>query len=227
MRLLWVTAVEREAEALRGAPGEIVVAGVGRTNAAAATTEAILRRGPFDAVVSAGVAGALPRSPLDAPASEASGAPSGPHAGAFPQPHLRLGDLVLAESCVYFEEGAIMPDGFHTMSELGFDLGPFRGNRVPVDRTLDRLAPAAKRGVIATVATCSGTDEAAAEVVRRTGAVAEAMEGAAVVHAALRLGVPATEIRAISNGTGDRARQEWNLPAAFDALASLAAALRA
>jgi len=197
--ILWVTAVPREAEALRGVPGEIVVAGVGRTNAAAATTEAIIRRGPFEAVVSAGVAGVLPGGGLG------------------------IGELVLAEACAYFEEGLVSPEGFRSMSELGFDLGPFAGNRVPVDRSLDRLSPAhAKRGVIATVATCSGTDGAAREVVRRTGAIAEAMEGAAVVHAALRLGVPGIEIRAISNTTGDRARQVWDLGAAFDALRRIA-----
>jgi futalosine hydrolase len=64
----------------------------------------------------------------------------------------------------------------------------------------------------------------------RTGAVAEAMEGAAVVHAALRAGVPGLEVRAISNTTGDRPTQRWDMPAAFaalgragDAIASLAA----
>ncbi len=199
MRILWVTAVPREAESLRGVDGEIVVGGIGRTNAAAAVTEALLRRGPFDLVVSAGVAGALPGSGL------------------------RLGDLVVADGCVYAEEGVIQPDGFRTMDAVGFPLGPFAGNRVPTSDRVATLAPeGARRGAIATVATCSGTDAAAAEVVRRTGAVAEAMEGAAVVHAALRLSVPGGEIRAISNDTGDRPRQRWDLDAAFAALRRLA-----
>jgi futalosine hydrolase len=73
-------------------------------------------------------------------------------------------------------------------------------------------------GPIATVATCSGTDEAAESIPRRTGALAEAMEGAAVVHAARRLGTPALEIRAISNTTGDRAEQVWDLDRALSAL---------
>jgi futalosine hydrolase len=49
------------------------------------------------------------------------------------------------------------------------------------------------------------------------------MEGAAVVHAARRLKVPAIELRAISNTTGDRANQQWDLQAG---LAALGQALR-
>ena len=71
---------------------------------------------------------------------------------------------------------------------------------------------------IATVAICSGTDEAANEVVKRTGAIVEAMEGAAVVHAATRLSIGAIELRVISNTTGDRNKQQWRLVEALDSL---------
>ena len=55
--------------------------------------------------------------------------------------------------------------------------------------------------------------------------MAEAMEGAAVVHAARRVGVPAIEIRSISNTTGDRATQRWDIAAAFAALQGVGDAL--
>jgi futalosine hydrolase len=117
------------------------------------------------------------------------------------------------------EEGIVTAKGFANMAGLGFPLGDFEGNAVPVDeRLLDQLSAIFSIGPIATVATCSGTDAAAAEVVRRTGALAEAMEGAAVVHAARRLKVPAIELRAISNTTGDRANQQWDLQAGLAAL---------
>ena len=107
---------------------------------------------------------------------------------------------------------------------MGFALGDFPGNAVPVDEALLDMAGAVFRiGPIATVATCSGTDEAADAIARRTGALAEAMEGAAVVHAARRLRVPALEVRAISNTTGDRDRQVWDLAGG---LAALGAAVR-
>lgn len=203
-RCLIVTAVEREAACVRaglvGDGARVIAGGIGRTNAAAATTEAILRSGPFDVVVSAGVAGALPGSDLE------------------------IGDVVVASSCVYAEEGLITPTGFQDMREMGFALGDFQGNVVPVDPELHRrLARLFPTGPIATVATCSGTDEAAMMVARRTDAVAEAMEGAAVVHAARRLGAAAIELRAISNTTGNRGRQAWDLGKAFAALEAAAA----
>jgi futalosine hydrolase len=192
MTILIITAVDAEAKAISSIDGAaIIISGVGRTNAAAATTEAILnqwKRGSVDAVISAGVAGALPGS------------------------NLNLGEALLASSCVYFEEGIITASGFANMAGLGFPLGDFEGNAVPVDEDLlDRLSSVFEMGPIATVATCSGTDAAATEVARRTGALAEGMEGAAVVHAARRLKVPAIELRTISNITGDRAKQQWDL----------------
>jgi len=165
-------------------------------------TEAILRSeeahgGRFGAVISAGVAGSLPDSAL------------------------ALGEAVVASSCIYVEEGLAAPAGFLDMTGLGFSLGDFEGNTVPVDELLlQRLDRRYRAGPIATVATCSGTDTAAREVVRRTGAIAEAMEGAAVVHAARRLGVAAIELRVISNTTGDRDRQQWDLPGALKILGS-------
>jgi futalosine hydrolase len=195
-----VTSVEAEARAIGAIEGvTTVIAGIGRTNAAAATTEAIIRRwaiGPgYDAVISAGIAGALPQS------------------------NLEIGAALVASSCVYVEEGLIGPHGFTTMASLGFALGDFEGNHVPVDPDLlDALSATFPIGPIATVATCSGTQASANEVVRRTGALAEAMEGAAVVHAARRLKVAAIELRTISNTTGDRANQTWDLQKGMDAL---------
>jgi futalosine hydrolase len=200
MTVLIVTSVDAEARAITGAGtlegATVIVGGIGRTNAAAATTEAILKhRGPIDAVICAGVAGALPAS------------------------NLSPGDCLVASSCIYHEEGIICPSGFASMAGLGFSLGDFEGNAVPVDeQVLDALGAVFAIGPIATVATCSGTAAAAAEVQRRTGALAEAMEGAAVVHAARRLRVPAIELRAISNTTGDRSHQVWDLKRGLDAL---------
>ena len=203
-RILVIVAVEAERAALGArclaAPEvRVVVAGIGRTNAAAATAEALAEAraagAPFAAVISTGIAGALPGS------------------------NLALGTVIVADACVYAEEGIALPEGQGDMRVLGFPLGDFEGNRVPVDGALlvafRALGPAC---AIATVATCSGTDAAALSVRTRTGAMAEAMEGAAVVHAARRVGVPAIEIRSISNTTGDRATQRWDIAAAFAAL---------
>ena len=197
MTVLVVTSVPAEAEAIgRAEASRIVVGGIGRTNAAAATTESILRDGPFDVVLCAGIAGALPTETPPA-----------------------LGEVVVASRCVYAEEGLLTPEGFSDMRSLGFALGDFDGNAVPVDEAgLAILRERFRVGPIATVATCSGTEAAAAEVARRTGAVAEAMEGAAVVHAARRLGVAGLELRVISNTTGRRSDQVWDVRGALAAL---------
>ena len=210
-RILVIVAVEAErvalgARCLAAPEVRVVVAGIGRTNAAAATAEALAEAraagAPFAAVISTGIAGALPGSTL------------------------ALGTVIVADACVYAEEGIALPEGQGDMRVLGFPLGDFEGNRVPVDGALlvafRALGPAC---AIATVATCSGTDAAALSVRTRTGAMAEAMEGAAVVHAARRVGVPAIELRSISNTTGDRATQRWDIAAAFAALQGVGDAL--
>lgn len=211
-RLLVVVAVDAERDALPrclATPDvQVTVAGIGRSNAAAATAErlALAASGglPFTAALSVGIAGALPGSGL---------AP---------------GAIVVADACAYAEEGITLPGGPADMRALGFPLGDFDGNRVPVDPALlAALRPLGVVGTIATVASCSGADAAAESVRARTGAVAEAMEGAAVVHAARRARVPAIEVRAVSNTTGDRQRQEWDIAAALRALGAVDAAIAA
>lgn len=206
MRILVITSVQKEAKTVPPVDDVVVrVSGIGRTNAAAATTEAIIKHGPFDAVINAGIAGALPAI-CDSRLGE-------------PGYQLNVGDAVVASACVYAEEGIMSAGGFAPLSSIGLALGDFESNVVPVDdRLLEQLSARFSIGPIATVAMCSGTDAAAADVARRTDAVAEAMEGAAVVHAARRLQVPAIEVRVISNTTGDRARQTWDLDGALERL---------
>lgn len=174
---------------------DLVVTGIGKANAAGAVAR-VLDLARHSGVLSVGVAGALPGSGL------------------------RPGAIILALACVYADEGLSTPDGFLNCAQMGFPLGDFSGGAVPADSGLAgryrHLADAF--GPIATVSTCSGTDALAEQVAARTGALAEAMEGAAVAQTALRLGVPAGELRAISNTTGDRARQVWDLPKALAAL---------
>ena len=195
-RILIITAVQAEADVIGRPNGTFVVAGgIGRTNAAAATTAAILSDGPFSWVINAGVAGIRKGN------------------------NISLGDIVVANKCVYAEEGLMTSKGFQDMNQMGFSLGNFEGNTIHVDPwMLKRLSPLGQVVSIATVATCSGTDEQATMVQERTGCVCEAMEGAAVVHAANRLNAPAIEIRAISNTTGHRESQDWNLKLALSNL---------
>ena len=78
----------------------------------------------------------------------------------------------------------------------------------------------ALRGVtVARVTSSEGT----AQRLAANGAQVETMEGFAALRAAARAGVPAIEIRGISNRCGERARGGWNFVAGMDGLERIAA----
>lgn len=220
-RLLLVVAAENEAGAVRAglrAPGvprewaldpctsdvDLLRTGIGKANAAGAVG-AFLDPARHGAVVSAGIAGALPLVQGPSPGQTAFAA--------------ELGEVLVASHCVFADEGLLTPGGFIDSAAMGFPLGPVEGSAVPVDpKLLAALSTLGRVARVATVSTCSGTDALARQIAARTGAAAEAMEGAAVVLVALRRGVPAGEVRVISNTTGDRSTQRWNASAALERL---------
>ena len=211
-RLLIVTAVEAEAEAVRAGvqasgtePATVVVAavGVGPAAAAAATarllTLAEAAGTPFRAVIGAGIAGGFPgRAPV--------------------------GATVLGARSIAADLGAESPDGFLPVDQLGFgsnllDAGP------ALLEHLTAALPEAVVGDILTLATVTGTAQTAAALqARHPEAVAEAMEGYGVACAARTAGVPFAELRTISNPVGPRDRAAWRLREAFSALTEASAA---
>lgn len=179
----------------------LLVTGVGQANGAGATGA----MAPGCAgVLSLGLAGALPGP--DAPG---------------------VGRVVACGWCVLADSGVETPGGFVTQADLGFPAMEGCGERFACDpawaAALGPVADAA--GGCATVATCSGTDPRAEAIASRTGAVCEDMESAGVALAAARLGLPFACVRVISNRTGDRARQGWDLAGAFSVLARVAGSL--
>jgi futalosine hydrolase len=199
-RVLIVTAVAGERDAVAGALGAghtVIVGGVGPAESAAATARA-LSTDRCDLVISAGIGGGF--------------AP------------LRAGELAVASAIVFADLGAETPDGFAPAAELGLGSGRYEVDpRLAVelaDRTGGHL------GTILTVATVTGTAATADALLRRhPDAVAEGMEGAGVAAAAARCGVPFAELRAISNRTGPRRREAWDIPAALHSLALALAAI--
>ena len=203
-RILIVTAVEAEAEALRkglpggaDAPGVTVLAGgVGAAHAAASTARALAVDGGYGAVISAGIAGAF-------------------------RGRAELGELLLARRVVAADLGAGAPrdeqhpDGFLSVDELGFGSSTAEGGRLPGVRAVV--------GTILTVNCATGTDERAEELTRRyPEAVGEAMEGYGVAAAANLFELPFAEIRAVSNFVGRRERGTWRIGPALAALTEAA-----
>lgn len=176
---------------------DLIQTGVGKANAAGAVARALDAK-RHRGVLSVGIAGALPGGPC------------------------ALGDVVLATRSVFADEGVGTPDRFIPLSEMGF--GCFPDGAMGIDHDpafLDALGPISDHaGAIATVSWCSGDDACARGVATRTGAIAEAMEGAAAALAARRLapGLSTGELRVISNTTGDRDKQAWALQESLEKL---------
>ena len=170
----------------------VLVTGVGAVNAACALTRFLEREGAKSVIV-CGIAGAYPNT--------------------FSGGGLGIGSVVCAESECYGDLGANSPGGFLDLQALGFPLIAGQAvNQPPIYNHLPmQIFPAARRARFVTVNTCTGTDEDAGRMQARTAGEIETMEGAAIAHAARLYGIPAGEIRAISNRAGNRDRRAWRV----------------
>ncbi|HEY9367348.1 futalosine hydrolase, partial [Streptomyces sp.] len=155
------------------------------------------RTAPYDLVVSAGIAGGF-------------------------QPHAPLGAIVVSDTIVAADLGAQTPTGYLPVEELGFGRSVHRVPEALPGRIARALEGGKQRclvGPVLTVSTVTGAAERAAELARRhPGAAAEAMEGFGVAESAAAYGVPAVEIRAVSNPVGPRDRANWRIGQAMDSL---------
>ncbi|MFS0858030.1 futalosine hydrolase [Paenibacillus taichungensis] len=250
-RVLIVTAVDAEKEAvLRGlgdqaAYFDVIAAGVGPASAAAGTAAALAFVSAAAGASALAQGFAAPSEPDAAQASAASSRP-GPLAGTGLTPAYTLvvsagigggfpgradvGSLVVADAMVAADLGSQTPDGFLSVDELGFGSSRVAADAVLAARLrheLQQAGLAVSGGTAVTVSTATGTAETAAELLRRVpDAAAEGMEGFGVATAAQQFGVPALELRAISNAVGPRDRDAWRIKDALDALQAASSILR-
>ena len=152
--------------------------------------------------------------------------------GAYPNSGLKIGDLAIATEEIYGDEGVQTPNGFLDMQKLGLPLGTYQEeplyNRVPMNSpmlnearamlkpTLNALGQNLLTGPFVTVSCGSGTDQLAIDIAARTDGICENMEGAAVAQVCLLHKVPILELRGISNLTGTRNPDDWDIPKATD-----------
>ncbi|MDG4821521.1 futalosine hydrolase [Asanoa sp. WMMD1127] len=196
--MLLVTAVEAEADAVRGGlDGRVAVAavGVGPAAAAAGTARllALAEAGgrPYHGVICLGIGGGI--------------------AG-----RVEIGGVAIATRSVAADLGAETPDGFLSIDDLGFGSARVDADAGLVAR-LRAALPDAVAGTVLTVSTVTGTAASTEALVTRfPDAVAEGMEGYGVACAAA--GLPFAEVRTISNLVGPRDRSAWRIPAALAAL---------
>ena len=199
MNVLIVVATAGEAALLRELPprARLVVSGVGPVASALATARA-LQESPADLVVSAGIAGAYPGSGL------------------------RPGDLAVSSRIVQADLGAWDGPAWLNLGALGLSVLP-EGSHDAEFAVWDGAAAYAQAaeaafGPMLTLSAVTGDTETAAALARRyPGALTEGMEGSGVAHAALLAGVPALEVRGVSNAVGPRDRAAWRIPEALRA----------
>jgi len=108
-----------------------------------------------------------------------------------------------------------LPDGIELVQTARSDEGLVTGLRAK--------GFAALRGITVSQVTCSETT--AHRLALERGAQVESMEGFAVLRAAERAGVPAVEVRGISNRCGDREVSGWDFAAGVAGLRRIVDAL--
>lgn len=214
LKVLIMTAVEAERQAvLRGLDGaasfHVELAGVGPVAAAVSAArllEAAAARGEsYAAVVSAGIGGGY-------------------------EGQAEIGSVVVSSRIVAADLGAETPEGFCDLDGLGFGSASIPVEAGLVEKTARTIAAsglAVHTGPALTLATVTGTAATAAAIATRiTGAASEGMEGFGIAAAAQSFGLPALEIRAISNAVGPRDKSKWQIGKALQALETASQALR-
>ncbi|WP_223068941.1 futalosine hydrolase [Paenibacillus caui] len=209
-RVLIMTAVEAELEAvLRGLGGserfDVELAGVGPVAAAIAATKLLAAgRDRYGLVISAGIGGGYPG-------------------------RAEIGSLVVSSAIVAADLGAETPEGFSSLDELGFGSAVVEVDRELAGQVAGALTAAGlpvRLGPALTLATVTGTARTASTLAGRIPfAASEGMEGFGAAAAARAFGLPALELRAISNAVGPRDKSAWRIGDALKVLEAASSAL--
>lgn len=182
----------------------ICAAGIGKINAATATTALIERFRP-SLVINTGCAGAYHGSGLS------------------------IGDIAVASEEILGDEGVLTSEGWQDLRHMGLPSltqgALTHYNEIPLSRrAAEKAVKLAKYhriklvpGRFITVSTCSGSQQRGEELARRFNAISENMEGAAVALTCLRYSINCLEIRGISNMVEERDMAAWDIPGAVEA----------
>jgi len=139
--------------------------------------------------------------------------------GSYPDSGLQIGDLALAKSEIFGDLGVTTNDKFIPLEQLNIPLNeqlePTIAQSFPLDPDLfnwaHEILPDVVCGPFVTVNCCSGTLETSTELHQRTGGICENMEGAAAAQVCAEFKIPLLELRGISNPTGSRDLQQWDI----------------
>lgn len=208
-RVLIVTSVKAEQEAvirgLRDTEGvDVLIGGVGPV-ASAVSTAMHLAKATYSCVVNVGIGGGFSH-------------------------YTDLGHVVVADEIIAADLGSETLDSFLSLDELGFGKTRIAVEPIYLESVIEALKkenfPVVK-GPILTVSTATGTAQTAKQrQTRFPKAVAEGMEGFGVATAAKAYGLPALEIRTISNFVGPRNKEAWKIKEALEMIEKTMKTLR-
>ena len=144
--------------------------------------------------------------------------------GSYPDSGLKIGDLALATEEIFGDFGVATTDKFIPLKQLDLpqnpQLAPVVQQSLPLNADLlswaQEILPDAICGLFVTVNCCSGTTDLSTELQQRTGGICENMEGAAVAQVCAEFDLPLLELRGISNPTGTRDPQQWDIARATE-----------
>ena len=142
-------------------------------------------------------------------------------AGSFDR-SIALGDVVEITQDTFTELGAEDDDQFITLDSLGFGKTTYATTARLSDYSTELKA---QQATGATVNTVHGTESSIITLQRRATPEIESMEGAAFFYACQQAGVPALQIRAVSNYVEKRNRDAWKIGLAVNNLNNFAAKL--
>ncbi len=139
--------------------------------------------------------------------------------GSYPDSGLQNGDLALASEEICGDLGAATADHFIPLAQLDIPQQPglmlTTQQAYSLQSTVTDLArtilPDAHFGPFVSVNCCSGHARLSEELQQRTGGICENMEGAAAAQVCAEYRLPLLELRGISNPTGTRDPQQWDI----------------
>lgn len=139
--------------------------------------------------------------------------------GSYPGSTLRNGELAIATAEFFGDLGVTCENDFFHLSELDIPQNPEQELIVqrsyllpsPLLDHARKILPQALCGTFVTVNSCSGHETLSNELQQRSGGICENMEGAAAAQVCAEYDIPLLELRGISNPTGSRDPQQWNI----------------
>jgi futalosine hydrolase len=194
MKILLVAATEEEIRPFREASFDThkvnyLVAGIGMTSTAYTLTKE-LNRNTYDLCINIGLAGAFDRK-------------------------LNIGEVVEVVEDWFTELGAEDGDEFLSLQQMGL-AGIVRVASTQHAISSSLLPFRNVKGI--TVNTVHGNDISIEKIISRFHPQIETMEGAAFIYVCSQEGIPALQLRSISNYVERRNRDAWNIPLALTTL---------